>query len=60
MPKTKISEYSQTAADNTDINGIDIALNAHYSSTLSYVSFPPMVVTPNETNVSTVQNINII
>ena len=25
MPKTKISEYSQTAASNTDINGIDIA-----------------------------------
>ena len=25
MPKTKISEYSATAADNTDINGIDIA-----------------------------------
>ena len=25
MPKVKISEYSATAADNTDINGIDIA-----------------------------------
>lgn len=25
MPKTKISEYSATAADNTDIDGIDIA-----------------------------------
>jgi len=25
MPKTKISEYSATAASNTDINGIDIA-----------------------------------
>jgi len=24
MPKTKISEYSSTAADNTDINGIDL------------------------------------
>jgi hypothetical protein len=25
MPKVKISEYSATAADNTDINVIDIA-----------------------------------
>ena len=25
MAKTKISEYSATAANNTDINGIDIA-----------------------------------
>jgi hypothetical protein len=25
MPRTKISEFSATAADNTDINGIDIA-----------------------------------
>uniref|UniRef100_Q3ASL1 Glycosyl transferase, family 25 n=1 Tax=Chlorobium chlorochromatii (strain CaD3) TaxID=340177 RepID=Q3ASL1_CHLCH len=36
-------------------NGIDIAMNKIYSSTNSYVSFPPLVVTKNEHAISTIQ-----
>jgi len=36
-------------------NGIDIVTSAHYPDLRAYVSLPPLVVTPNERAVSTVQ-----
>jgi len=38
--------------------GIDIAMNRIYSTTNSYVSFPPLVVTKNEHEISTIQKIH--
>lgn len=35
--------------------GIDVAMNKIYSATNSYVSFPPLVVTKNEHESSTIQ-----
>jgi len=36
-------------------NGIDISMNRCYSKTNSFVSFPPLVITKNEHEISTVQ-----
>jgi len=43
---------------NIPNTGIDIAMNKVYSTTASFVSFPPLAITKNEHNISTIQNIN--
>lgn len=37
-------------------NGIDIAMNSLYSSLKAYACFPPLAITKNERNSSTIQN----
>lgn len=43
---------------NISNTGIDIAMNKIYSTTGSFVSFPPLAITKNEHNISTIQITN--
>ena len=37
-------------------NGIDISMNKIYKNTITYACLPPMVITPNDHEISTIQN----
>jgi glycosyl transferase, family 25 len=45
-----------TVSDEYPNTGIDIAMNRVYSSSHSYVSFPPLVITKNQHEISTIQS----
>lgn len=56
FPLTKFSLFFPILDRTLSNNGIDIATNAIYSKTNSFVSLPPLVVTKNDKSISTIQN----
>lgn len=56
FPMKNIAVYFPFLNKKIPNTGIDISMNKIYSSTNSFVAFPPLVITKNEHEISTIQN----
>ena len=56
FPLKNFSTFFPVINKNVANYGLDIAMAHYYSQTNAFVSFPPLVVTKNEHEVSTIQN----